>query len=149
MPLWTPRVRRKDEGLASGLHRGQWTRGDPTSTSQAGYKAAADYFTTRCGLLLIAGGHPYKQRHGRKFRQYLQARLRRPHGSGRCKDGDGADGRGPRAFQRSPSALGAEAEITQGVQAATCCPTMFCSSRAGATLRVDRVLKYGGKIRRV
>ena len=45
-----------------------------------------------------------------------------------------------------PSALGAEDEIPQGVPAASCCPTVFCSSRAGATLRIDHVLKYGGKI---
>jgi (E)-4-hydroxy-3-methylbut-2-enyl-diphosphate synthase len=28
---------------------------------KAGYKAAADFFTKRCGLLPIAGRHPYKQ----------------------------------------------------------------------------------------
>jgi hypothetical protein len=27
---------------------------------KAGYKAAADFFTTRCGFVLIAGRHPYK-----------------------------------------------------------------------------------------
>jgi hypothetical protein len=30
------------------------------STHKAGYKAAADFFTARCGLLPIAGRHPYK-----------------------------------------------------------------------------------------
>src|SRR6516164_3067853 len=29
-------------------------------THKAGYKAAADFFTARCGLLPIAGRHPYK-----------------------------------------------------------------------------------------
>lgn len=34
--------------------------GQLNTHTQAGYKAAADSFTTRCGLLLIAGRHPYK-----------------------------------------------------------------------------------------
>jgi hypothetical protein len=44
------------------------------------------------------------------------------------------------------SALDIEDEITQGVPAASRCPTASCSDRADATLRIARILKYGGKI---
>ena len=42
--------------------------------------------------------------------------------------------------------VGVAREVTLGVQAASRCTTVSGSDRAGLTLRIVRVLKYGGKI---
>jgi len=93
---------------------------------------------------------PAEQRHGRKLRQHIQARLCQSNGPDQRAHGDGTAAGRIRALQRGASALVAENAIPKGVQAAAGrhgapVPT----TGAGANLRLERVWEYGGKITKV